>query len=662
MGRTVRTIAAVILTGIITFCAIIVCQNLGKGLRIDITDQKLYTLSKGTKAILDKLNQPLKLRLYYTKTAARKAPDQIRYYNNYFYSVQALLEEYARVAKGMVKLEVVDPRPYSDEEEEALRYGLKRFPMPEEENFFFGLVLQTEFGVIKTIPFFAPARQSFVEYDISQLIDTAVTREKKRVGIVSSLPVMGEDVTGYMAFLMQQQGRRPAPPWTIVQQLRQQYEVKKIETDANDIKDVDTLLVIHPKELAEKTLFAIDQFVLKGGRAIIFVDPRCIADNPRRLPGQMQPSTDPTSDLNRLLRTWGVEMLKDMFAGDRSLAMPDERYQKLIGFLAVTSEYVNAQSIITAYLNEVRLLFPGALRKVASGQGKAENEIIPLLQTTDRGNTWKVAGPWDWIRINWETMMTYFTDGSEPVVMSYLITGQFKSAFPEGIELPDESDDSAENEADKEKDKSETGDEKAATKKRTGLTEASTNCAVIVIADVDFISDIEPVAYRNTIFGKATVSNNSDFLLNAIEYLGGSGDLIGIRSRGNFRRPFVVVEEIRARAEEETAQEIARRNAEIEALQRELDIIVSKAKEGEQSIVAASIGQKRREAALKIRKAERELKEIRKKRFEKIDHLGSMLQNLNTCVAPAGTLIIAIFLSIRRSVLRKRYVSHASDA
>ena len=259
--------------------------------------------------------------------------------------------------------------------------------------------------------------------------------------------------------------------------------------------------------------------------------------------------------------------------------------------------------------------------------------------------------------------MTYFRDGSEPVVMSYLITGRFKSAFPDGIDVPDESDESDQDKPDNEKETDdETTEKKEATKKRAGLTEASTDCAVIIIADVDFISDFDDVAYRGTIFGKAIVSNNSDLLLNAIEYLEGSIDLIGIRSRGNFQRPFVVVEEIRAQAEEDTAQEIARRNAEIEALRRELEKIVASAKKGEESIVAASVEEKRREAALKIRKAERELHDIRRKRFDKIEQLGNTLQNLNTWVAPAGTLLIAIFLSIRRSLLRRRYVSHASDA
>jgi len=665
MGRTLRTIAAVILIGIITFCAITICQRIWGGLGIDITDQKLYTLSDGTKAILGKLNQPLKLRLYYTKTAARKAPDQIRYYNNYFHFVQALLEEYARAAKGMIKLEVIDPRPYSDEEEEALRYGLRRFPLPEEEIFFFGLVLQTEFGVVKTIPFFSPDRQNFVEYDLSQLIDTAITREKKRIGILSSLPVMGEDVTGYMAQLMRMQDQQPAPPWTIVRQLQQRYEVKKIETDTEEIKNVDTLLVIHPKELAEKTLFAIDQFILKGGRAIICVDPRCMVDNPRRLPGQMQPSSDPRSELNRLLEAWGVKMVEDEFAGDRSLAIERQfeqggRPEKLIGFLGLTRKCMNSENIVTANLNDVRLLFAGALQRVASGEGEAKNEIIPLLETTERGNRWRVAGPWDWVRIVPERMMTYFRDGSEAVVMSYLITGQLESAFPDGIEVPVDSNEPEQDESDNDTEATERNQK---TRKLKGLAEASTDCAVIVIADVDFISDIQGgVAYQNTIFGKATVSNNSDFVLNAIEYLGGSGEMIAIRSRGNFRRPFTVVEKIRADAERETAEEIERRNDEIEVLRRELGAIVSKAKEGEESIVAASVEKKRREAALKIRKAEGELHEIQRKRFDKIERLGSTLENLNTWSAPAVILVIAIILSIRRSVLRRRYVSHASDA
>jgi ABC-type uncharacterized transport system involved in gliding motility auxiliary subunit len=646
--------------GIITFCAISICQNVGQRLRADITDQKLYTLSAGTRAVLSKLNQPLKLKLYYTKTAARKAPDQIRFYNNYYYFVEALLKEYVRAAKGMINLEVIDPRPFSSEEEQALRHGLRRFPIGEEENFFFGLVLQTEFGAVKNIPFFSPDRQNFVEYDISHLIDTTVTREKKRIGILSPLPVMGEDETGYMSYLRRMQGLPSRPAWTIVNHLRQQYSVSKVESDAEEIKDVDILLVIHPTNLSEKTLFAVDQFVLKGGRAIICVDPRCFVQSPRDPMGRE--TGEASSNLNKLLRTWGVEMLEDTFAGDRSLAVytqveRNERLQKLIGYLGLNRECVNSENVITANLNQVRVLFPGVLRKVTTAEDEKSGqiEVIALLETTESGNTWRVEGPWDWVRINPERLMSYFTDGTEPVVMSYLIKGRFKSSFPDGIEV---SDDSGEDESSEEKDEAE---KETATKKLTGLTEASTDCAVIVFADVDFISDM--VAYRDTIFGmKVAAGNNSDLLFNAVDDLGGSGDLIGVRSRGNFQRPFVVVEEIRRAAEKETAEEEAKINAEIAGFRQELQEIVSSAKEGEKDIVAASIVQKQRDLELKIRQAEGELREVQRQRREKTEQLGKTLQNLNMWSAPAVILVIAVILSIRRNMLRRRYVSHASDA
>ncbi len=280
----IRTIIGVLLILLIAFSTITICQNIGKRLKADITDQNIYTLSEGTKNILARLNQPIKVRLYYAATAALKGPDQIRFFNNYYTFVRELLEEYESAANGMIELEVIDPRPFSQEEAQALRYGLQRFPISEEENFFFGLAIQTPFGIEKTIPFFAPNRQRFVEYDISYLIDTAATRQKRKLGILSSLQVMGDDVSGYMAQMMAMQGQQPKPAWGIVDQLRQEYKVSKVETDTGEIKDIDILLVIHPKDLSEKTLFAIDQFVLKGGRTIVCVDPYCLLPGNRQIP------------------------------------------------------------------------------------------------------------------------------------------------------------------------------------------------------------------------------------------------------------------------------------------------------------------------------------------------------------------------------------------
>ena len=180
MHRTLRIILAVIFIGIIMFCSISICQSIGKNLRVDVTDQNLYTLSDGTKSIIGRLNQPIKMKLYYTKTAAMKGPDQIRFFNNYFHFVESLLNEYAAQSKGAIELQIIDPRPFSNEEAEAVRYGLKRIPMNEEESFFFGLVLQTQFGVTKIIEFFSPDRQNFVEYDLRKRYTFPVTRPRCR--------------------------------------------------------------------------------------------------------------------------------------------------------------------------------------------------------------------------------------------------------------------------------------------------------------------------------------------------------------------------------------------------------------------------------------------------------------------------------------------------
>ncbi len=664
MNRTVSVIIGIILVLVITFCAISICQNIGKSLRVDVTEQNLYTLSDGTKAILAKLNQPVKVKLYYAKTAALKGSDQIQYFNNYYQFVKALLEEYASEAKGMIVLQIIDPRPFSDDEVQALRYGLKRFPITEEENFFFGLVVQTQFGVEKVIPLFSPERQSFVEYDISYLIDTAITRQKTKIGILSSLPVMGSEVSGYMAQMMQMQGQRPEPAWTFVEQLRRQYEVNGIAADVDEINDVDILLVIHPKDLPEKTLFAIDQFVLKGGRAIVCVDPHCFSESPDQTAIQGGESPLQNSDLNRLLYNWGVEMPPKIFAGDRSLAlkasiMKNQRPQKIIGFLSLTPQCFNPDSVATADLNQIRMLFPGILKEVNNSDNKEDDIKIdrrPLLFTTNRGNGWTLSSPYELMMLNPSQLMQKFVDGTEPVTMGYLLTGKFKSSFPEGIEVEVKT-----GEGESLDESKEAGEEKKTVKKKvTGITEAAEDCVVAVFADVDFISDM--VAYQRTFIGSIAIGDNATLMLNIIDELRGSSDLTSIRSRGNFRRPFVVVDNIEEQAERATAAEEARINAEIMSFRNELSDIMLTAKEGEEDIIGSSILQKKKDLEIKLHEAQRKLRSVKMKRRERIESLGNILRNFNMLMTPAIILTIAIVLGIRRSIRKRHYISHASDA
>ena len=655
MSRTIKVILAVIFVLLITFSAISIFQDLGKRLKVDVTDNRLYTLSAGTRSILAKLNQPIKFKLYYAKTAAMKGPDQIKYFNNYYEFVKALLEEYVAASKGMVTLEIIDPRPFSDDEVGAARSGLKRFPITDEENFFFGLVVQTQFGAEKTIPFFSPDRQNFVEYDISSLIDTAVARQKKNIGVLSSLPVMGE-TSDYMAQMMIMQGQEPKMAWTIIEHLKQKYEVKGIPADTNEINDIDVLLVIHPKNLPVQTLFAIDQFVLKGGRTIICVDPYCAADQQNQMTAMMQPDkASQASNLNKLLNTWGLDMPDLTFAGDRQLApgtsmAANRESEKIIGFLNLTPPACfNRSSVITAQLNSVRVWFAGALNIIDSPNDVAGHiERTPLIMTTAKGNTFKAASPYDLQMLDASALMKSFSEGTKPVVMGYLLTGKFKSSFPDGIVAVSDS-------------KAEDANKPKSKTRIMGLTQATENCAVAVFSDVDFLTD-SLAYYRNPIFGNIVVGDNSALLMNTIDDLSGSTDLISIRSRGNFRRPFTVVDQIENKAEAETADEVAKLNAEITGFEDELKTLVTSANEKEKQVIGNSLASKTKDLELKKLKARQQLHR------SKCKNVSASKPSATSCGPSicwrraAVILFIAVVLGIKQSAMKRHYISHASDA
>lgn len=666
MNRTTQAIMAVVLIGIIVFSSSSILSNSRSFLRFDLTDQKLYTLSEGTRATIAKLNQPVTLKLYFSRTVSLKAPDQIKYYTGYYHFVKTLLEEYVRVAHGMLKLEIIDPLPFSDEEEDALRYGLKKFSLSEEENFFFGLVLTTEFGVVKQIPFFTPDRDNFVEYDLTRLLDAGMTREKKRIGILSSLPVMGDEASGYMAQLKRMQGQQLAPAWKIVQQLQQRYEVKKVENEVEEITDVDILLVIHPKNLPEQTLFAIDQFVLKGGRAIFCLDPYSFAEQAQVNPMQQQQQFEPkNSTLNQLLKTWGVEMEDDKFAGDRSLAIKVRVRQQgpaepLIGYLNLNrSECYNKENVIMADLQEITMLFAGSLKQVetpAESDAEARSELTfsPLLQTTSHGNVWEIESPFELMYLNPPELLKKFEDGTKPVVLGALVTGTFTSNFPDGVDITEKV------KEDQQQGQSNTEPQaEPKTHHLEGIKQATEEGAIVVFADVDFLSDM--LAYQESFFGLAvSVGNNSDMLLNTIDDLSGSSELIKLRSRGNFQRPFTVVEHIRQEADRQMAEEEQSIQAEIDKFNQELQSLAAQ-KEGEQqSLLAASILEKRKGLELKIHQAERKLRQVRMKKRERIDALGKKLQYLNALLAPAIILGIGILVGTRRRILQRRHIRNTN--
>jgi len=644
MNRMTRAILALFFITVIAVGLIAISHQWFGNIRLDLTEQGIYTLSDGTKQILAGLKQPITVKLFYTRT--KNPNDQISYYNNYFNYVKALLEEYESVADGKIKLEIVDPEPYSQEELAAIRYGLRRFPLSEDENFIFGLVVQTQFGATKTIEFFTPDRQQLIEYDISYLMDTAVTREKKRLGVLSSINIMGD--TGYMAQMKRMQGQQPNQKWGIIRQLEEKYEITMIPTDTVAITDVDFLLVIQPKDLPEQTLFAIDQFVLQGGRAIVAVDPYAVSDVPdmnQRMGGQFIAA----SNLPVLLDAWGLVMPDNTFAADRTL------WDRAISVIRLQAAHdcFNQREPMTAQLNEVNTIFPGVLKQLEDAP--AGLTYTPLLTTSNAGNTY-MAAPQQLADPDYPTLMRQFRDGTEPVTLACEVSGIFQSAFPNGIEVPVSSDENTPSDDD---------NAPGETEIRTGLTESQQPGVVVVLADVDMISNL--AAYNPQVYQAygilMPVGDNSTFVMNAIEALSGSSDLIAIRSRGNFRRPFVQVDEIEARADTATADEEARIMAQIQNFERQLnEKIASIEGENRGAVINQTIVEEKEKIELELREAEKQLRDIKMQKREQVESVKARLWMFCTLPGPALILLIAIGVSIYRAVKRRRYISHASDA
>jgi ABC-type uncharacterized transport system involved in gliding motility auxiliary subunit len=459
---------------------------------------------------------------------------------------------------------------------------------------------------------------------------------------------MGEDLSSYMAQMKMRQGQSVDQPWGVVKQLRTKYDVQEIPADANSIEDVDLLVVIHPKDLSQHTLFAIDQYVLKGNPAVFFIDPHCMVDQPKQANPYMQRPQNQSSDISPLLGAWGLKMDEMTFAGDPSLALPfGRRSGKVIGYLGLSDECFNQDKVITAELDRLEVLFAGVLEET---QTDAEVERVPLVSTTERGNEWKVSSPYELgMQLNPSALMNKFVEGSEPVHMGYMITGQFKSAYPDGVEIEKEI--PADNSTD---DPNETAEPEVITETVTGLKQSVENSSVAVFADVDMISDM--LAYGRSFFGGLAVRGDASALvLNTLEDLSGSTELIGIRSRGEYEREFEVVEAIEAEAEKQTRAEENRINAEIQRFEQELNELLRTNQS--QEVIGSNIVERKKELDLKILQAQRELQDVKRRRRESIEQLGTNLANLNMFLAPGIILLVALVVWLVRAAKKQRYIN-----
>lgn len=638
------------ITGLLLIAAIVLAVNLigsvmFRRVKLDMTEENLFTLSKGSVNILRSIEDDVTAKLYYSKTAAGGQP----VLKTFAGRIVDLLGEYEAASKGKLKVEIEDPRPDTPEEDNAVRYGLRAFPGGENgEPIYLGLVLRDESGNENAIPVFSPDKEERLEYEISKAIYSVAHPDKKKVGVVSSLDVMGGPPPNQFMPMQRPQTR----PWVFVQELRNDFDVQEVETAASEIPDdLDLLIIVHPKSLSEATLYAIDQYVLGGGKALVFVDAFCQADqasmagmmnNPQMM---MQASFH--SNMPKLFKAWGVEMMggdNPKVVADANLATKVQTaraFDDMIVWLSLGPDNRNSEEIVSNELENLMMVTPGGLSKTTTDD---KIKVVPLIETTDKAAA--IDGMMLKFGMDPASLRRNFTPGSTKIALAYKITGSFKTAFPDG--KPKES-------TGDENDKTAVDDEKTSpTADPNHLATSKSPTTILIVSDVDMISDRYSVRTANFFGNEIATAINDNLLLlaNAAENMTGSQDLIGLRSRGKSQRPFKRVQEIERAAaqkwreqEQELNKKLQEANQRLSELQRGTD-----EKRVLDQAYMAEVRKWREEKA----KTSQQLRDVRRKLREDREKLGFRLAFINIAMIPLLVALCGIGIAFLGSVRRRK--------
>lgn len=608
--------------------------------RFDLTEHQLYTLSEGTKNVLGNLAEPITLRFYLSKKLATGLPG----IKGYATRVQEMLEEYAQVAGGQLVLHVQDPEPFSEEEDRAVAYGLQGIPLDNgSTQFYFGLAGSSSTDELEIIPFFQPEREEFLEYDLTKMIHSLANPKKKVLGLISSLPIDGARAMP----MMQQPGG--SLPWLIVTHIEQMFEIKKIEPSVSTIpEDVSVLMVVHPKNLSDPTLYAIDQFVLNGGHAMIFVDPLAESDrsggNPMNPMGGGGPGK---SDLPKLFEAWGLEMVKEKVLGDLPLAkkvqIPQQSRMQVVDYpvwVDFRPEHFSADDIVTAQVPTITVASAGILQK----KGDVGTELSPLIQSDE------AAMKIDASRLSFMPdlggILSSYQPEGEKMIVAARVTGKVKTAFPDG--KPKEP------EQEKSPNAAPSSDSDDSSSPKPHMAESKDPINVIVVADTDILQDKFWAQVQN-FFGQRIgipTSGNGTFVTNALDNLTGSNDLISVRSRAGYSRPFTLLRELQQDAEQQFRQKEQALQERLKATEGKIQELQSQKTEG--SAMIMSVEQQNamntfRQDLVQVRK---ELRSVQHELGKNIESVESWVKFINIGLVPLLIGIVGVWISSSR--LRKK--------
>jgi len=594
---------------LVVFIALVFVNNqLLSSARLDLTENQVYSLSQGSKQVLKEIDEPINLYFFFSDKASKNMTSLRNYANR----VESLLAEYETFANGKIKLQMLDPQAFSEQEDQADQFGLTAANIGVAgEAIYMGLAATNALDEQKVIAFFDPQKEGFLEYEISKLIYQLSAPERVNVTLITDLALKGgqNPMTGQVD-----------TPWTFLTQLEQLYTVEQLGSEVISLPDItDVLLLVHPKEYSDALLFAIDQYALSGGKILAFLDAHNESDQMAMMAGTMTSAN--SSDLGPLLNAWGVQfdsnnVLLDAMAG-LDIRTQDGGVTRHFGFVGFITDQLNREDVSTSNLEVIN----GASFGVFSQIKDTQTTWLPLIKSTlnsdliDTGTYAVTQGP--------EELAKAYQSDNQAYVLAARLSGQAKSAFdqvPKGAELIE-------------------------------IVKSTDNLNVVLVGDTDMLADRFWVQ-QSDFFGQTIYTpfaNNGDFIINAVENLGGSDALISIRSRGIFSRSFSKVDELTVIAEQKFRDQERILQQQLEETEQQLLQLQNQQIEGgalvltpEQQLAIDEFMQKK----VSIRKS---LRDVRHQLDKDIESLGNWLKLINIAIAP---FILILLLALLRGIFR----------
>ncbi len=617
------------LVGVGVMAVLLIFVNYAAGairLKADLTEGKLYTLSDGSRMVVDSISTPVTIRLYYSRTA-KDLPLQIKEYAT---RVEDFLREYVEAANGGILLERVDPKPDTEDEDKALNAGMTPMPLGNGDSFYLGMVVRCLDAEV-VLPMLAPFQRDNLEYDITHAIHGVIKSQKTVLGLMTGIKVTGDEQPNPM---LGAQGQRP--PWQFLSMIKNDYEVQEIPLTVTEIPpEIEHLLVIHPKDISDAAQYALDQFVLRGGKLIALVDGFCMADAEANPQMPWAPSMPGSSSLPRLFDAWGIDFApggQALFDLEYAFRFPNQmgQDQTLVGYVHL-AEKGNSGHRTVSLLEDILLPLPGALR-LSPVDGL---EKTPLLESSEQAGMLDIGsmGGQQLMRLPYEQIAKRVreqgTGLGERMPLAVRIEGKFTTAFPDG--QPD------------------AGDEDAASDSHLATSEEAT--AVYVIGDVDFLYDdlwYNQVNYMNQRVAMV-VRDNFYLVQNALDELTGGVDLIGLRSRSSTRRPLEKIEEMQRLAQEAFQAKILETEERLAEVEREIGSI-RVVQRGNQLVFNLTEEQLAKLDELKEKRLElrKEMRQIRREQREDVEALQNFWIRFNIFLVPFLIAHFGIILALFR--------------